>query len=150
MRDGTPGNTELEEFVKECLDGLGHQVRGDSGPFLKMWSHHDDVAILGAIGSHAQSWEHVKTHLVSAAKSLGWTDLTVERLLTTVSDGLAVTVMLERMTREIDGTARSRTLRTTQAYRREAGEWRLILRHANQVTLEDESRERALLDGHVG
>jgi ketosteroid isomerase-like protein len=146
MTDGTPINSELEEFVKQCLDGLGHQVRGNSGPFLKMWSHSNDVAILGAIGSHAQGWEHVKSHLLGAAKSLDWTDLTVERLLTTFSDGLAVTVMLERMTREVDGPASRRTLRATQAYRREEGEWRLVLRHANQITPEDESREHALLN----
>jgi ketosteroid isomerase-like protein len=57
-----------------------------------------------------------------------------------------VTVMLEYMTREVDGPASRRTLRATQAYRREEGEWRLILRHANQITPEDESREHALLE----
>jgi ketosteroid isomerase-like protein len=146
MADGTPINAELEEFVRQCLDGLDHQVRGNSGPFLKMWSHGDDVAILGAIGSHAEGWEHVRTHLLGAAKSLDWTALTVERLLTTASDGLAVTVAIERMAGEVDGAATSRTLRATQAYRREGGCWRLFLRHANQVSPEDESRERALLD----
>jgi hypothetical protein len=144
MTEGTPANSELEDFVMQCLDGLGHQVRGNSGPFLKMWSHGHDVAILGAIGSYAQGWEHVKTHLLGAVESLDWTGLTVQRLLTTFSGGLAVTVMLEHMTREVDGAASSRTLRTTQAYRREEGEWRLILRHANQITPEDENRERAL------
>jgi hypothetical protein len=146
MTEGTPANSELEDFVMQCLDGLGHQVRGNSGPFLKMWSHGHDVAILGAIGSYAQGWEHVKTHLLGAVESLDWTGLTVQRLLTTFSGGLAVTVMLEHMTREVDGAASSRTLRTTRAYRREEGEWRLILRHANQITPEDENRERALLD----
>ena len=49
------------------------------------------------------------------------------------------------MTREIDGKQDARTLRVTQAYRRDGGEWRLILRHANTVSAEDESQERSLL-----
>ena len=142
---GTPFvDTELEEFVKRCLDGLSHQVQGNSAPFLEVWSHADDVAILGAIGSYSQGWDNVRTHLLGASRSLDWTGLTVERLLTTASGDLAVTVVLEHMTRTVEREPDNRTLRTTQAYRRENNEWRLILRHANTVSPEDETRERAL------
>jgi ketosteroid isomerase-like protein len=139
--------TEIEEFVARCLDGLSHQVQGDSTPFLEVWSHADDVTILGALGSYAQGWDEVRAHLIGASRRLDWTGLSVERLLTTASDALAVTVVLEHMTRQVEGQPDSRTLRTTQAYRREHGEWRLVLRHANQITSEDEDRERALQAG---
>jgi SnoaL-like domain len=126
---GAPfSDTELEEFVKRCLDGLSHQVQGNSAPFLEVWSHADDV----------------RTHLLGASRSLDSTHLTLERLLTTASGELAVTVVLEHMRRNVDEEPHSRTLRTTQAYRREDGEWRLILRHANPVTPADASRECAL------
>ena len=50
---GSPSlDPELEEFIKRCLDGLRHQVAGNSAPFLEVWSHADDVAILGAVGSY--------------------------------------------------------------------------------------------------
>jgi ketosteroid isomerase-like protein len=140
--------TELEEFIARCQEGLGHQVRGDSGPFLEFWSHADDVAILGAVGSYARGWEAVRAHILGAGKTLkafDWTDLKVEDILTTAADGLAVWVGLERMTREVNGGTEGRTLRTTQVYRREDGRWRLILRHANGVTADDESREQSLL-----
>ena len=120
-------------------------MRGDPDPFQEVWSHADDVAILGAVGSHAQGWDDVSAHLFGAARSLDWTSLSVERLLTTTSGDLAVTVVLEHMTREVDGKPDARTLRTTQGYRRERGQWRLILRHANPIGPEDEARERALL-----
>jgi ketosteroid isomerase-like protein len=138
-------DAELEEFVQRCLDGLSHQVQGNSAPFLEVWSHADDVAILGAVGSYSKGWDDVRAHLLGASKSLDWTELSVERLLTTTSGELAVTVVLEHMTRKAEEEPSNRTLRTTQAYRRENGEWRLILRHANTVTPEDEARERALL-----
>jgi len=52
---GTPSlDTELEEFITRCLDGLSHQVAGNSTPFLEVWSHAHDVAILGAVDSFAQ------------------------------------------------------------------------------------------------
>jgi len=145
---GTPSlDTVLAEFVRRCLDGLSHQVQGDSEPFLEVWSHADDVAVLGAVGSYAQGWDSVRTHLLGASKSLDWTDLTVQPLLATASGDLAVTVVLEHMSRDVEGEAGSRTLRTTQAYRRENGEWRLILRHANTISPDDEARERALGPG---
>ena len=128
------------------MDGLSHQVGGNSAPFLEVWSHADDVAILGAIGSYAQGWDNVRTHLLGASRSLDWTGLSVVRLLTAVSGDFAVTVVLEHMARQVDGQPGSRTLRTTQAYRHENGEWRLILRHANLVSSEDEARERTLLE----
>jgi ketosteroid isomerase-like protein len=140
-----PADAELEEFVQHCFDGLSHQVQGDSGPFLEVWSHADDVAILGAVGSYANGWDDVRAHLLGASRSLDWTELSVERLLTTASGELAVTVVLEHMTRNAEEEPSRRTLRTTQAYRRENGEWKLILRHANTVTPEDEARERALV-----
>lgn len=65
--------------------------------------------------------------------------------MATASGDLGVIVVLEHMTRENDPP--SRTLRTTQAYWRENGQWRLILRHANAVTAEDEAQERALAAG---
>jgi ketosteroid isomerase-like protein len=144
MQGPSSPDTELEEFIERCLEGLSHQVQGNSGPFLEVWSHADDVAILGAVGSYAQGWEDVRTHLLGASRSLDWTGLSIDRLFTTASGELAVTVVLEHMTREVAGEAGSRTLRTTQAYRREEGQWKLILRHANGVSSEDEATERAL------
>jgi ketosteroid isomerase-like protein len=142
---------DLEEFIQRCLEGLSHQVSGHSEPFLEVWSHADDVAILGAVGSYVQGWEHVRTHLLGASQRLDWSGLTVERLLSTASGDLGVTVVLEHMTRNSDDGPPSRTLRTTQAYRRENGRWRLILRHANTVTAQDEANEKALIpDTHEG
>jgi ketosteroid isomerase-like protein len=139
--------TELEAFIHRSRDGLRHQVQGDSPPFLEVWSHADDVAILGAIGSSARGWEDVKTHLLAASKLLNWTTVTVEEVVTFATDQLAVSVAVERMTREVNRATEGRALRVTHVYRRERGGWRLVLRHANQVTSEDEDRERAIL-GH--
>jgi hypothetical protein len=49
------------------VDALSHQVHGNSDPFLQMWSRADGVAILGAIGSHAEGRDNVGAHLRGAA-----------------------------------------------------------------------------------
>jgi ketosteroid isomerase-like protein len=135
---------QLEDFIRECEDGLRHQVQGNSEPFLAVWSQAADVAILGAIGSYAHGWHDVRAHLLGAARSLDWTEVAVERVLTQAADGLALSVALERMTRHAPEPT-ARTLRVTHGYRHEDGRWRLMLRHANLVTDDDEAKERALL-----
>lgn len=74
--------TELEAFIRQCHHALAHQLRGNSGPFLEFWSHADDIVILGAIGRYARGWEDVKTHIQGAAKTLNWTRLAVEPIVT--------------------------------------------------------------------
>ncbi len=58
--------------------------------------------------------------------------------MTVVGDGLAYTVDLEHMTRHTRDQPVPRTLRCTQAYRRENGDWKVILRHADELPLRDE------------
>ena len=147
MQPSEADQQQLEAYIAKCEDGLRHQVLGDSGPFLEVWSRREDVAILGAIGSYAQGFEDVRMHLLAAASALNWTKVSIRRLQTTLSADLAVTVTLEHMSRQENEQTEARTLRVTHAYRREPDGWRLILRHANQVTPADESRERDIL-GH--
>jgi len=49
-------------------------------------------------------------------------------------DGMAYTAGLEHTSVLIDGQPRTYTLRATQVYRRESGEWRVAHRHADPVT----------------
>ena|SRR5579871_2415346 len=137
---------DLERFMTRCEAALSHQVAGDSSTLLGLWSSADDVAILGAIGTYATGWENVRKHLLGAARSLDWTGFTVENIVTTVEQGLAVSVNLEHMTRQTNAGTETRTLRATQVYRLESGAWRLILRHANAVTADDQKREAQLLE----
>lgn len=57
-----------------------------------------------------------------------------------ISDDLAYTVDLEPMTRHVDDRPRPRTLRCTQAYRRERGQRKVVLRHADELPRKDEQQ----------
>lgn len=51
-----------------------------------------------------------------------------------VAGDMAYTAGLEHTSVSVDGQPRTYTLRATQVYRRESGEWRVVHRHGDTVT----------------
>jgi ketosteroid isomerase-like protein len=131
-----------EQFVSVCQGALGELVEGRPEPFKALWSHADDVVIMGAFGGHERGWEQVSARLDWAAKGIAATDRCAENIVTTVGEDLAFTVDLEHMTRHIGDRRQPRTLRCTQAYRREDGQWKVVLRHADELPEPDEHQGR--------
>jgi ketosteroid isomerase-like protein len=128
-------------FVVACQRPLGELVEGRSEPFKSLWSHADDVVIMGAFGGHERGWQQVSARLDRAAKGIASTGRRAENLVTVVGDDLAYTVDLEHMTRNVGDRPRPRTLRCTQAYRRESGQWKVVLRHADELPRTDEQQQ---------
>ena len=95
---------------------------------------------MGAFGGYERGWEQVSARLDWAAKGIASTDRSMENVVTVVSGDLAYTVDLEHMTRHVGGQPRPYTLRCTQAYRRESGEWKIVLRHADELLQKDEQQ----------
>ena len=95
---------------------------------------------MGAFGGYERGWQRVSDRLDWAAKGIKSTDRAVENVLTVVNDDLAYTVDLEHMTRHVGDHPRPRTLRCTQVYRREGGEWKVVLRHADELPFKDEQQ----------
>ena len=60
--------------------------------------------------------------------------------MTVVGDDLAYTVDLEHMTRHAGDHAQPGTLRCTQVYRGEDGEWKVVVRHADELPKRDEQQ----------
>jgi ketosteroid isomerase-like protein len=135
-------DTTWERFVSVCQAALGELVEGRPEPFKALWSHADDVVIMGAFGGHERGWEQVSARLDWAAKGIAATDRSAENIVTTVGDDLAFTVDLEHMTRHIGDRRQPRTLRCTHAYRLEDGQWKVVLRHADELAETDEHQSR--------
>jgi ketosteroid isomerase-like protein len=133
-------DADWDRFRVACQQALGDLVEGRPEPFKALWSRADDVVIMGAFGGHERGWERVSARLGWASAGIKATDRIVENVVTVVGDDLAYTVDLEHMTRHAGGHPQPRTLRCTQAYRREAGEWRVVLRHADELPLRDEQQ----------
>jgi hypothetical protein len=56
-----------EQFVSVCQASLGELVEGRPEPFKALWSHADDVVIMGAFGGYERGWEQVSARLESGA-----------------------------------------------------------------------------------
>ncbi len=58
-----PVDSDWERFISRCQDALGDLVEGRPEPFKELWSHADDVVIMGAFGGHERGWEQVSDRL---------------------------------------------------------------------------------------
>jgi ketosteroid isomerase-like protein len=135
-----PVDSDWDRFISRCQQALGELVQGRPEPFKALWSHADDVVIMGAFGGYERGWDQVSARLDWAAAGIKATDRAADNVVTVVGDDLAYTVDLEHMTRHAGGHPTPRTLRCTQAYRRENGEWKVILRHADELPSKDEQQ----------
>jgi ketosteroid isomerase-like protein len=110
---------------------------GDPDPRLAMWSTKDPVTVLGAVRG-ATGWDEVS----QLFRWLGahFSDCTAYRfelVAAGVSGDLAYTAGYEHTSVSWDGAPiEPYTLRVTHAYRREDGEWRIVHRHADSLSVD--------------
>ncbi|HXR54162.1 MAG TPA: hypothetical protein VN793_03850, partial [Acidimicrobiales bacterium] len=90
-----PVDSDWDGFISRCQDALGDLVEGRPEPFKALWSHADDVVIMGAFGGHERGWERVSDRLDWAAAGIKATNRVAENVVTVVGNGLAYTVDLE-------------------------------------------------------
>ena len=130
-------NQSWEDARTRFEAALGELVEGSAGPFKALWSRSDDTVIMGAFGGYERGWKQVGERLEWASSAIRATGRRTENLLTVVGKDLACTVDLEHMERTIDGRTHHRVLRCTQVYRLEDGQWKLIVRHADELAEKD-------------
>ena len=118
--------TRLRDAEKALHDG-------DVEPRRALWSRREPVTVLGA-------WQNAVGH--PAVDELfdmleqSFADCTSyehEVVAADVVGDMAYTVGYEHTTATVNGVLRTYSLRATQVYRREDGEWRVVHRHADEV-----------------
>ena len=106
---------------------------GDPEPRRALWSRNEPVSVLGA-WKNAIGLRQVDDLFGDLGESFSdCTSFEIEVLAADVVGEVAYTVGLESTSVSVDGEARTYTLRVTQIYRREDGEWRVAHRHADTV-----------------
>jgi ketosteroid isomerase-like protein len=130
--------SELDDFLGSTLprhieaDTALHD--GDVALRMKMWSRTDPVTVFGAFGPCVSGWDEVSRAFEwVASRFSGNIAYSFELVAADVSGDLAYTVGYEHHSTSIDGAApEPKTLRVTQVYRREDGEWKVVHRHADE------------------
>ena len=130
--------TEDDDFLAWVRGPLTDAERalhdGDPGPRRALWSRVEPVSVLGAwsnaIGLREtdELFEYLGRSFSDCAR------FEIELLAYEVTDDRAYTAGLEHTSVSVDGVPRSYTLRVTQVYRCEGGDWRVAHRHGDTVT----------------
>ena len=107
---------------------------GDAGPRRAIWSRNEPVSILGALRNACGHQEVEELFALLEQSFSDCTSYSVELLAYDVAGHMAYTAGLEHVSVSMDGQPRSFTLRATQVYRREGGEWKVAHRHADGLT----------------
>ncbi|MCX5052415.1 MULTISPECIES: nuclear transport factor 2 family protein [unclassified Streptomyces] len=107
---------------------------GDATPRRALWSRNEPVSILGA-WRNVYGRREIDELFAALEKSFSnCTSYVFELQAYDVSGTMAYTAGLEHTSASVDGEPRTYTLRATQVYRREDGEWRVAHRHGDTVT----------------
>ena len=110
-------------------------VNGDATGIKALYSHREDVTVMGGFGGFERGWSEVGPRLDWAASQFAGGSYRQEDLSAIVGPEVACLVSLERWshTNARDRAENLLELRVTQAFRREEGGWRLLHRHADSL-----------------
>lgn len=105
---------------------------GDAGPRLQTWSEREPVTLFGAWRNASDPAGARGVFLELAAAFSQATSSEIELIAAEVSGHLAYTVHREITSTVVNGQPRDYTLRVTQVYRREDGDWKVVHRHGDE------------------
>lgn len=132
--------TDRDDFLAWVKSDL-HQAElalhnGDAALRRALWSRNEPVSVLGAWRNAHGQYELGELFMVLENSFSDCTSYAFEVQAYDVIGDMAYTAGLEHTTASVDGDPRTYTLRATQVYRREDGEWKVAHRHADTVDQE--------------
>jgi ketosteroid isomerase-like protein len=121
-------------WVNSSLYGAERALHnGDAGPRRALWCRSEPVSVLGA-WRNACGQEELDELFTALERSFSeCTSYSHAVHSFDVAGDMAYTAGVEHISASVDGQPRTYTLRTTQVYRREDGEWKVAHRHADTV-----------------
>jgi ketosteroid isomerase-like protein len=134
--------SERDNFLRWAGSGLRDAEvalhNGNAAPRFAIWSRNDPVTVLGAwmSASGHQEVSDLFRQLESAFSDC--TSYSHDIIAADVNGDMAYTVGYEHTRASVDGEPRQYSLRVTQVYRREEGEWKVAHRHADTLPQQEE------------
>ena len=130
-----PDHDDFLAWVKTTLyDAELALHNGNPAPRRAIWSRKEPVSVLGA-WRNARGQQELDALFTALGNSFSnCTSYRFELQAYDVVGDMAYTAGLEHTSCSVDGQPRSYTLRATQVYRREGGEWKVAHRHGDTVT----------------
>ena len=126
-----------EKAVLQASDdfyaALNSMFEGKVEPMNAVWSHADDVTYMGPDGKFTVGWNQVRADWErQAAMKLGGT-VQPDRIHATIGQDLATVECYEIGENFVDGKPQKVSLRATNVFRKEDGQWKMIGHHTDTL-----------------
>jgi ketosteroid isomerase-like protein len=106
-------------------------INSDPEPMMEVWSHSSDVATMHPLGGRETGWEEVRANWEQVAQGFSDGQVSLEDLVVPLSDDVAYTLGTEHGQATLGDETVSIDWRATNIYRREEGEWKMVLHHTD-------------------
>jgi ketosteroid isomerase-like protein len=134
MADAEITEEELAELVRRTEEATTAFMRGDMDRYLELTPHARGFTLMNPFGGDPAQYEDRTESLKAAADYFEAGEAKLELAQAHVWDDTVVLVMIERQHGEVGGLPdQDWSLRVTQVYRRDDGEWQLVHRHADPL-----------------
>ncbi len=122
----------VEQANKQFYTSLNSLFAGDASPMGQVWSHSPDVTFMGPTGGLQIGWDQVGNVWTSQASLKLGGEVLPEETHVTVGRDLAI-VQCREVGHNLDANGRpvQVSIRATNVFRREDGEWKMIGHHTD-------------------
>ena len=128
---------EVDELIERYHLALDEFVKGNPEPVQRLFSHREDATLANPQGPAVRGWERIAEAMERGAstrrdgKFVGF-----ETLAKYVTPELAYVVEVEQLEAKVYGgeDITPYALRVTMIFRPEEGVWKVLHRHADQIT----------------
>ncbi len=126
----------------DTVDAAQRELQnGKPEPFKALWARADDVTLSGGLGGAiGKGWDAVSRRLDWVGTQFSNGTNRIQRIAVNVSADLGYVVQTEHLRYRVPGQGNdsTRDYRVTMIFRREAGAWRMIHRHADSQTVKQQ------------
>jgi hypothetical protein len=121
--------------MTELMSAQRAFMNGDAIGLQALFSHRDDVTVMGGFGGFERGWAEVGPRLAWAASHFHGGKYDQQIISMTVGRDVACLVCVERWVRNAHNGQPLPTmeLRVSQSFRMEGDRWRLVHRHADAL-----------------
>jgi ketosteroid isomerase-like protein len=127
----------VDELLEQFHLAQGEFLKGNPEPVQKLYSYREDVSLANPYGPPVRGWEQVANTIEHASSLRSDGEFVGSEIVAKyVTPELAYVVQIERAEAKVGGREEITpyALRSTNIFRLEEGEWKVVHRHADPIT----------------
>ena len=127
----------VDELLEQYQLAQGEFLKGNPEPVKQLFSHREDVSLANPYGPPVRGWEQVAKTIEHASSLRSDGEFVGSEIVAKyVTPELAYVVQIERAEAKVGGREEITpyALRSTNIFRLEDGEWKVVHRHADPIT----------------